>query len=347
VTAFLALGDSWYAKALGIDTLDDVLADHPVWRIAAEQSELARGAALWWFGRRWEVVVAPYRGARGLLALERLLPRRQRYLVLLELIPVTTRSWSSLYARGRLGLLLRHIWTRGVLRPAVRQGAIAVHVLSRWERERAATFFGLPATRVHFIPWPRIDQERPAWASEEERSGVLASGRAACDWPTVFATAAREPWQLTVVCSRADLPEVETLNAGGRATVLTDIPLEAHRRLMEQAQVYLLCLREADMSSGHIRVMDAVSSGTPVVASLVRGLEDYVRPGVTALTFPPGDAGTARAEVRRALGDPALRSRLRDAAAVHAGGQTRNGYLDAIRTLVKEAHGATDGQMAD
>jgi hypothetical protein len=53
------------------------------------------------------------------------------------------------------------------------------------------------------------------------------------------------------------------LNASDVAKLRHDISLEEHRDRCREAAVYLLALREGEVSSGQVRVMDSVRVGTP------------------------------------------------------------------------------------
>jgi glycosyltransferase involved in cell wall biosynthesis len=98
--------------------------------------------------------------------------------------------------------------------------------------------------------------------------------------------------------------------------------------------VYLLAIPQVEGSSGQIRVMDATRAGAPLVAADVKGLADYLQPGDTALTFPPGDAAAARAAVNAILANRTLAERLRQAAFARGKTRTREQYLEAIRQLI-------------
>jgi glycosyltransferase involved in cell wall biosynthesis len=83
--------------------------------------------------------------------------------------------------------------------------------------------------------------------------------------------------------------------------------------------------------------MNAVTAGTPIVASLTRGIADYIQPGRTALTFEPGDTAAARDAVNRLLHNPELRSTIRTAALEAAQGDTLAAYVERIGELIAEA----------
>jgi glycosyltransferase involved in cell wall biosynthesis len=61
-------------------------------------------------------------------------------------------------------------------------------------------------------------------------------------------------------------------------------------------------------------VIEAMTAGSPVIASRIGGVPDLVVDGETGLLIPPGDAGALRSGIRRLLADPALRQRMGRAA---------------------------------
>jgi glycosyltransferase involved in cell wall biosynthesis len=62
-------------------------------------------------------------------------------------------------------------------------------------------------------------------------------------------------------------------------------------------------------------VVEALSAGTPVLATRVGGVAEVVQDEVNGLLFPSGDADAAAVAVRRYFDDDGLRERLRAAAA--------------------------------
>jgi hypothetical protein len=330
------LADSWYATELGWPTVDDVLPR----RLprALTSNPLIRGVLLWWYGRRREIVACAGSGSvfRVLAFLERVAGRRGRHLVLFEFIPAAEPAGG----RGSARLPLRRALRRHVVQPVLQRSLLFAHTLTEWERERNALMFGVPQSRFVYLPWPLVfrDDELPEYG---ERTTVVASGRSLCDWPTVFEAARGQGWDLVVVCAADDLDEVRRLNHDGTAKVLSEIPLEEHRRLVAEAAVYMLALKEGAMSSGHIRVMDCVRGGTPLVAAAVLGLDQYVRDGETALLYAPGDHLAARRAVNRLLEDGDLRSRLREVAFERAQAWPREDYLAAIGGLLERRPSAS------
>ncbi len=163
------------------------------------------------------------------------------------------------------------------------------------------------------MPWAwcrNPDEPAPA----VERTGVVVSGRAWCDWATVFAAARGRDWPLTVVCGKQDLPEVGALNREGAARVLVDVPGPEHDLLVGGAAVYVIALEDQLGSAGQVRLMTATQARTPVVASDVAALDGYVVDGETALLVPPGDPAALRTATERLLAKPEEASRLAERA---------------------------------
>ncbi len=78
--------------------------------------------------------------------------------------------------------------------------------------------------------------------------------------------------------------------------------------LLGEAAVFVLpSLAE---SSGSVSVIEALRSGTPVVASACDGMPEDLTDGREALLVPPGDAEALAAALQRLLADPDLRARL-------------------------------------
>jgi glycosyltransferase involved in cell wall biosynthesis len=65
-------------------------------------------------------------------------------------------------------------------------------------------------------------------------------------------------------------------------------------------------------------VLEAMSAGTPIVASAVGGLAELVRDGVDGILVPPGNVAALRSAIDRLLVDDDLRADLGDQARVRA-----------------------------
>jgi Glycosyl transferases group 1 len=325
------LADGWYGWLIpGFRSVTDVYARWPrrvdAWtlRFGALRALMVFAASL-----RYDAVVMirTDRGWRSLLLLRALLGRRRK-LVALHFIDHPDR-------RGGVGGLADRAW-RPVDRWATRRAVLAAQVLAEWEVERYAATFGVERSRFRFLPFawrmaaPGEDFGDPGAASREL---VIASGRAFCDWPTVFAAARPAGWRLLVICGGHDRARVDELNRDARAEVLSDVTPERARELLRGAAVSVLPMYDAGVSQGHVRLCDAIDAGAVVVASRTRSLEGYVEDGDTAVLVAPGDAVALREAVDRLLADPAERERLARAAFARAAAWTWKDYLAAIEAL--------------
>lgn len=330
------LGDTWYANMF--DDLcvpfDQLLKEkYPSW-IAhlANRNGLLRGLLLFWLGRSFSFVMTTYgyRGAQVAIVLESLFHRRSRRMLLLQFIRAkTATSWHRQF--------LRSVLWKFVLKPAIRRSMVASQVLTNWERAHYAQMLDVDVNRMFYIPYPlRNKNDELAVKLRTGELTVLSSGRAACDWETLFKAAEEASWHLTVICGKRDLHRVQKLNQRQRVHVMSEIPFEEHERAMRDAAVYVLCLRDQEISSGHIRIKDAIRAGTPVVASKVRGLEGYIVNGETGLLVEPGNPVALRAAIERLLASPELCLQLTKNAFVRASEQTTEQYLAQIRMLIEE-----------
>jgi hypothetical protein len=239
--------------------------------------------------------------------------------------------------RRRLRRTLYRAWFAAIERPAVRRAMRTGHVLTDWERERYAELYGVPRERFRLLPWARSETAGPLpeFIADPGR-GVLSSGRASCDWETLFAAARGREWPLTVICAQRDLARVRALNSDRRARVLCDVPPEHHDRILASSAVFALCLSTDGPGAGHVRLMAAVERGVPVVASDVPALVGYVEDGETAALVPPGDPARLGQRIDELLSRPEERMALRERALERARHWTYGDFFDAIGSLLGE-----------
>jgi glycosyltransferase involved in cell wall biosynthesis len=85
-----------------------------------------------------------------------------------------------------------------------------------------------------------------------------------------------------------------------------------------------------------IALLEAMAAGCPIVATACPGNDEVLVDGTNAVTFAVGDVAAAAAQLRRLLGDRALRDRLssgaRSTAAAHSIERMVREYRDAYRS---------------
>jgi hypothetical protein len=314
------IADGWYGWQLdGVDFFETWLDARPApLARAARRVGALRGLLLFAASvrRPAAVVMRTDPGWRSLLLARALFGRRRKLVV---------THFIALPSGGR--------WWEPVDGWATRRALRRAQVLSAFEVGAYARRYGVDRfVHVPFAGRYGVTGELPA---RDDDGPVLAAGRAACDWPTLFAAADGASWPLVVVCSSEDRPEVDRLNAGGRAEVHTDLVYDDAMALLRRASVCAIVMREAEMSTGHVRLADATEAGVPVVATATRSLEGYLNDGETGLLVAPGDAKALRTAIDRLVADRALAGRLRAAAFERAGTWTFPHYLAALGRLAK------------
>lgn len=327
------LGDGWYAGALrgrGVERVDDAIRTRfPGWARRERLPGVLRG--LLWFmvarGIDRTVCIFSSPGLLTFLALQMLSGRRRGQLFVIEFFRPEPLGWKARLKESVHTALCRWLLPRTLT---------AAQVSTAWEIDAYAEKYDLQPSQFRHIAFPMLldPGELPAAPVEPPVPTILSSGRAACDWPTVFEAAQDAAWQLVVVCSAEERAAVDRLNRDGRARVLSEIPAEEHERLLRSATLYALILREQRVSSGHVRLARAIEAGTPVVATTVQGLAGYVQDGVTATAVPPGDAAALRRAIDRLVADPAARMALRQTAYEAVRAQDLEAFVRQVGDLV-------------
>jgi glycosyltransferase involved in cell wall biosynthesis len=87
-------------------------------------------------------------------------------------------------------------------------------------------------------------------------------------------------------------------------------------------------------------VLEALATGTPVIASDLPSLRPWVMEGRTGLRVPVGDVGALAVALGRLVGDRALRERMAEEAARHAASEADQAvWMDRAVALYREVTG--------
>jgi glycosyltransferase involved in cell wall biosynthesis len=333
------LCDFWYANELPVECtlLDDQSRSTKGY---SRKEKILRPFRLAARARHFDVVI-PNWYQYGILYLAIGLVMGRRNTVLLEFIDYRLKRHNPAVR------LVYGILQALVIGPAMRRTVRAIQVMTEAEADAIARRYGIDRSRISVIRWSLAGSVGSAIARDPDPSAapyVFSSGRAACDWETLFAAAEQSAWPLVVVCSSADEKRVATLNRSGRATILTEIPLAEHDRLLAQATVCAVVLREEGKSSGQVRLGTCIAAGVPAVVTEVEGLKGYLVDQITGHAVPANDPEALRAAIDLLMADPAKRQALVEAGRQETATYTREDYFANVAAMLRDA--GADGKPA-
>ncbi len=190
--------------------------------------------------------------------------------------------------------------------------------------------FGIPATKCFFVHFPAncVVADADIEPTAGEAPYIYSAGAAHRDWQTLIDA-------LKMLDYRAILSPGFAFKAPDalpeRIEILPPQPPEDGRQLLRKAHLAVLSLKDTDLPSGPLVLLDAMSMGKPVIASRVNGTLDYIIDGETGILVSPNNPGALAKEIQRLMEDPELAIRIgADArkAAVHK--FTNKQFIDAI-----------------
>jgi glycosyltransferase involved in cell wall biosynthesis len=204
---------------------------------------------------------------------------------------------------------------------------------------------GVAPERIDVAPLGVYDVMRE-WLSEPvERASrtVLFAGRIAPykGLDVLYAAAPRVAERVPdirfVIAGRAidgyEMPRPPSLANGGRIDVIAG-HVAPDRLARLHAEATLVACPYLDATQSGV-ILTAYAFGTPVVASAVGGLPEYVEDGTSGLLVPPGDADALAEAIVRVLTDESIQQRLQRGA-----GSSREGRLgwSRIADLVLDSY---------
>jgi len=209
---------------------------------------------------------------------------------------------------------------------------------SRWLARLAKAHLYRPVTVIpNGIPWP---ERAPSKLEARQRLGINPAARVAlfaAHGGMDAAYKSGDVWRDIWVALKAHVPELACFAVGGdheeRMGDLILWPYVERDRLslLMAAADALLYPTRADNHS--LVVLEAMSSGLPVVAYSVGGVPEQVADRVTGLLVPPGDQPAFVEAARRLLKDPGLIRRM--GAEAFASGRKRFGAERMVADYLK------------
>ena len=161
---------------------------------------------------------------------------------------------------------------------------------------------GLPPERI--VVKPNCAARPPVFVGLR-REGALFVGRLDQQKgiPTLLKAWRNIDYPLKII-GEGPLTELVEKSGHERITYLGRQPYEVVQKEMQSAKFLLLPSTGYEMFP--LTVVEAFSNRLPVICSDLPSLQEVVEPGVTGLTFPPGDATTLEARVRWAISNPSV-----------------------------------------
>lgn len=182
-------------------------------------------------------------------------------------------------------------------------------VFSKLERGIYADHFDLPLERFDMLHWgaqpPCIAPDAPPLERGDYLCAIGSQGR---DYKTLLLAMGRLPrLRLVIVAAPENLVDLEI---PANVSVRTNLPFMQAMNILAHSQFMVLPLRGARVPCGHVTMVSAMHSGKAVIATDSSGLDDYIVPGITALTCPAQNAAAMSAAIMAMHDDPAMSLRL-------------------------------------
>lgn len=308
------ISNIWYGDLVGADHVDP-----PRRRYAAQATAAWR---LLHRSREYDLIVTSEGriGPPGLVVLcVGLALSRKRKLAVMEFLPGTKR--------GILGSAVAFTYRR-----LLRRVCVLLQVMTEDELATYSDEYNIPRELLRHLPYYHLD-DRISPDPSRQRRGIFSSGRQSCDWESLLAAAEDQEWDLTIVCSETDYKRIRGKAAEVGAHVEFDIPPERHDEMLARAAVCVISLTDDRVSSGHTRLMAALSRGVPTILSGVAGVRGYE--SLASVVVPPNDPLALRAAISESVSDSQKLSAAL-AKAITVGEQwTYSKYCAAIRDALE------------
>ena len=236
---------------------------------------------------------------------------------------------------------------RGADRVVTTCGPFAKMLEQRGVKREKIRVQHMPARPLPEVPAAETRALRERLGAPEGTRIVLSVGRFSkekghLDLIHVFADLRRQrpsmPLKLVLVGEGPERPGIEA--AARKLAIWDDVIFTGQQKQVEAyyaaADLYLL----TSLSEGSPNVLlEAMSAGTPVVATAVGGVPELASDGVDALLVPRGDRTAIAAAALRILDDPALKATLVEAGRKVLERNAPRKYLESMAATFAEAIG--------
>jgi glycosyltransferase involved in cell wall biosynthesis len=239
-----------------------------------------------------------------------------RYRALLTMSERVGLPMASLYrlrARGAQLLFMFKAWSErqrrllSMLQLLDEPERIIVH--ARSFRDYLESEFGLPATKVIFIPYCAVDQRFYRPKADIGGGWILSVGEArGRDYATLLEATLDVDAQVYIAASgRTYAREKQPFAIEGvpaNVKIGGGHPPVELRAIYERSHFVVVPLYDVVFSAGVTTVLEAMAVGKAVIVSRSRGIVDYVIDGETGILVEPGNVAQLREAMKDLLANP-------------------------------------------
>lgn len=144
---------------------------------------------------------------------------------------------------------------------------------------------------------------RPAAEPVPERFEVLAAGvDRGRDWASLVAAARLLPQVRFDVVTRPET--ILRHDPPENLWVHPPVPMAQHRENLRAARLVVVPTHDLAYPTGQSVLLEAMACGAPVAVTATAAMADYLDPGRSTLSLPPGDPTGIAAVIEQALADP-------------------------------------------
>jgi glycosyltransferase involved in cell wall biosynthesis len=195
---------------------------------------------------------------------------------------------------------------------ALRSGFDAVFVYAEAQKTYAERVLGIPASRLHLIPFHADTRFYYPMAEARVEQRISSAGLELRDYPTLIEAvrgldvdvrlAAASPWskRKNETENRELPPNVSARGYGYREL----------RDLYASSRFVVVPLYDTDFQAGVTTILEAMAMGKAVIVSRTRGQRDVIRDGINGIYVPPGDAEALRRAITDLLAAPGRAAEL-------------------------------------
>lgn len=187
----------------------------------------------------------------------------------------------------------------------------AVFVYARTQYEYAQQVLGIPAWKLHLIPF-HADHRFYRPMNAPVRNMICSAGLEWRDYPTMIEAVQGLDVE---VCLAAASPWSKHKNETAGRTLPPNVSARRYnyaelRQLYAESRLVVVPLYDNDFQAGVTTLLEAMAMSKAVIVTRTVGQRDVIKDGENGVYVPPGDPAAMRAAILRLLNDPQEAARL-------------------------------------